>query len=425
MSSPKTIIIDTINRVYSKGLTTTSGGNLSVIDDSGNIFITPSGKDKGTLLENDIVQVLPDGSVLGDLKPSIELPFHSLIYKLRPDVRAVLHVHSPFLVSFSLLNSSPDIKIIPLLHLCCKNVGLSLYDIPGSIELGQQIAKYIEQGYDSVMMQNHGVVLVADTMDKAYQMLESLELCAEICLKAKMLSCQPYCLDDKELALYAAPDFKPSAAKFEQDHLNKISQMQAFSHRCYVHKFFGVNSGTISLRISEDEFLITAQDCDRNNLSIDDFVIIKSGTIIGKKCPAYDYKMHREIYLNKPQINSLFESISPNIMAFGVTQTQLSSRTIPESYIMMRDVVRMPYASNFNNIDQIVGSISLASPVVLIENSCVVASGESITKAFDRLEVSDITAKNLLLCKVLGQPCEISDAEILKIDKHFNLLPKQ
>ena len=46
---PANQVLDIINRVYYNKLTTVSGGNISTIDDDGNIFITPSGIDKGSL----------------------------------------------------------------------------------------------------------------------------------------------------------------------------------------------------------------------------------------------------------------------------------------------------------------------------------------------------------------------------------------
>ena len=89
---PAEQIVMLLSRVYQKGLTTTSGGNLSVKDSEGNIWITPSGIDKGSLTASDICKVLPDGTVVGKYKPSVELPFHKLVYKTRPDVSAVLHL---------------------------------------------------------------------------------------------------------------------------------------------------------------------------------------------------------------------------------------------------------------------------------------------------------------------------------------------
>ena len=54
-----------MQRIYDKGLTTTSGGNLSIMDSDGNIWITPAGVDKGTLTRKDIVCVRPDGTCEG------------------------------------------------------------------------------------------------------------------------------------------------------------------------------------------------------------------------------------------------------------------------------------------------------------------------------------------------------------------------
>ena len=53
-----------MQRIYDKGMTTTSGGNLSIMDEDGNIWITPAGIDKGTITRGDIVCVKPDGTAL-------------------------------------------------------------------------------------------------------------------------------------------------------------------------------------------------------------------------------------------------------------------------------------------------------------------------------------------------------------------------
>lgn len=418
IETEKIIIVDTINRVYDKSLTTTSGGNLSMRDKDNNIFITPSGKDKGTLEYCDICKVCPNGTIIGEFKPSIELPFHSTIYKLRPDINAVLHVHSPYLVSYSLLNSAPDINVLPYMKTTLKKVGLSAYDIPGSIELGQQIAKYIADGYDAVMMQNHGVVLVADTMAKAYIMLETLENCAKLCLNARKLSNKINTAGD-----FANPNaidniFAESLSinKNEENLRFKIAE---FAKRCYKHELFSVNNGAISVKLDEKTFLITPSKYDRNNLSPDNIVKVLNGVAYGG-VPDELYKLHQEIYSKKSFINSIFSASPVNIMAYGITDTVINSRTIPESYIMMRDLARLQYgAENVNGA--VAHAITQSTPVVMIENSRVITTGETIVKAFDRLEVTDVTAKNLLLAQDLGIPMNISDEEIKKIDVAFNL----
>lgn len=84
-----------IGRIYRSGMTTTSGGNISIRDENGNIWITPSGVDKGSLTAKDIVCIKPDGTVSGAHKPSSELPFHKAIYEARPELTAVIHAHPP------------------------------------------------------------------------------------------------------------------------------------------------------------------------------------------------------------------------------------------------------------------------------------------------------------------------------------------
>ena len=73
---PADQLVTIMNRIYQYGMTTTSGGNLSIRDENGDIWITPSGIDKGNLTRADINCVKPDGTILGPHKPSVELPFH-------------------------------------------------------------------------------------------------------------------------------------------------------------------------------------------------------------------------------------------------------------------------------------------------------------------------------------------------------------
>ena len=54
---PADQLVMIMERIYTHGMTTTSGGNLSIMDDNGDIWITPSGVDKGSLTRQDIMQI--------------------------------------------------------------------------------------------------------------------------------------------------------------------------------------------------------------------------------------------------------------------------------------------------------------------------------------------------------------------------------
>ena len=81
---PADRLVMMMRRIYYRGMTTTSGGNLSIRDEDGDIWITPGGIDKGTLTRDDIMRVRADGSIAGRHKPSSEYPFHLAVYAARP-----------------------------------------------------------------------------------------------------------------------------------------------------------------------------------------------------------------------------------------------------------------------------------------------------------------------------------------------------
>ena len=143
MMHPQELIVEFMNRIYKRKLTTTSGGNLSIRDSEGNIWITPSGKDKGTLVPSDICKVYPDGRIEGNFKPSCELPFHSNVYKMRPDVNAVLHAHPSELVSYTLFRGLPDSDTIATPKKVCGEIGVAGYELPGSLDLADRIVNEI------------------------------------------------------------------------------------------------------------------------------------------------------------------------------------------------------------------------------------------------------------------------------------------
>ena len=223
---PAEQIVLLINRVYQKGLTTTSGGNLSILDSEGNIWITPSGIDKGSLTPSDICKVLPDGTVIGKHKPSVELPFHKLVYETRSDVSAVLHAHPPALVSYSLIRQIPNVNIIPTPQQVCGKVGIADYEVPGSDALAQRIVDEIRKGINAVIMENHGVITCADNLFEAFKRFETLNFAASIGITASILG-KPEALTNEQIEINnrkgrtSLGEFIPTSYSSEERKLRK------------------------------------------------------------------------------------------------------------------------------------------------------------------------------------------------------------
>ena len=127
------------------------------------------------------------------------------------------------------------------------------------------------------------------------------------------------------------------------------------------------------------------------------------------------------IYQKHPEIKSIAIAYSVNVMAFGITRTELDARTIPESYIMMRNVQRVPFGTSQLEPEKIADLVSPSAPLVLVENDSLIVTGKSLLDCFDKLEVAEFTAKTLISTRSIGQAVKISDEEVKEINEAFNI----
>lgn len=111
--------------------------------------------------------------------------------------------------------------------------------------------------------------------------------------------------------------------------------------------------------------------------------------------------------------------MSADATAFSVSETRLDTRTIPESYIFLRDVAVLPFASIYEEPERIASALSPAEPIALVRNDCVLVLGQSILDAFDRLEVLESTAEAVINSRVLGEVKPMNDAVIEELVKAF------
>jgi len=414
-----------MDRIYKNGLTTTSGGNLSILDENGDIWITPSGIDKGTLTRGDICCVkAADKSVVGTNRPSVELPIHSSVYERRPDIRAVLHAHPPGLVAFSTARVLPDINLVANARRTLDSITMAEYAVPGSKRLGDNISKEFERGFSVVVMENHGVVIGADNLFDAYKKFETLESLAKLEINARKLG-SAKSLEESEVNLsstrdhHLMDDFIPN--KHTSEECAARRDMTNLIRRSYRQKLFGSTQGTYSMRLSDGSFLITPYGVDRAYMDESDLVLIKHGMKESGKIPSRSVKLHQTIYNQHSEINSVLSANPPYAMAFAVTDVKFDPRTIPESYILLRETKKISYSSLYLEADKVSSLLSDRTPVLICENNQILATGNSLLHAFDRLEVMEATAHSIVLALDICDLTHISDEQIKEIDKAFNL----
>ena len=424
MMHPADQLVMIMERIYGYGMTTMSGGNLSILDDNGDIWITPGSIDKGNLTRNDIVCIKADGTIQGIHKPSLEYPFHQKIYQMRPDLRAVLHAHPPALVAYSIVRKIPNTSIIPNVKFTCGDITIAKYGLPGSTDLGEKIAEEFKKGFNTVVLENHGVVVGANSMSDAFKSFETLDFCARLEIEATRIG-KPTSLSDEQITWYK----NKQVLKMDEFIANKISSEEKAArrdmcnliHRAYHQELFTSTQGTYSQRLDNDSFIINPHGKDRKYLEPEDLVRINGEYKELGKEPSRSVELHREIYKQHPHVNSIILAHPPNIMAFVVSDQMLDSKTIPESYILMRDIPKLEFGSIYLKPKETAAVFDESTPIAMVQNDCVIVTGSSMLNAYDRLEVAEYSAKAIIASKELGEIVSINQQEIDDIKVAFHL----
>jgi L-fuculose-phosphate aldolase len=422
-SHPRDELLRVMERIYRYRMTTTSGGNLSILDADGAIWITPARVDKGNLQRDDIVCLYPNGRVEGRHRPSSELPFHQAIYAARPDLRAIVHAHPVALVAFSICRTVPNTRLIHQARHVCGEVGFAPYALPGSQALAGNIARTFEAAHHCVVLENHGVVVGGEDLTEAFQRFETLEFTAQTTIRASMLG-EVQLLTDRQLELSrrqaeVLPEFVRDVPTSHECDLR--TQLREFLRRGYQQRLFISTAGSFSARVGPDAFLITPYLRDRQRIELEDLVLIDAGRRESGKSPSRSSRMHRAIYRRHPEIAAVVTAYPVHATAFCVTQTELNTRTIPESYLFLRDVPRLPFELPFGNGTDLAERVSLAQPIALLDNDGVLVCGTSVLDAFDRLEVLETTAEALIQSRPLGPLVPMADAVIEELKAAFGM----
>ncbi len=410
---PSHTLVHFMDRTYGRGMTTTSGGNLSVLDTEGELWITPGGIDKGTLRPEDIVRIDRDGAAHGVHNPSVELPFHRCIYEVRSEVRAVLHAHSPALVTFSLMGEAPDTSVFPRAAEVCGEVGVAPYALPGSEQLGRNVAEAFARGHNAVLLRNHGITTVAATMPEAFERFETLDFCARLLIHARRIG-TPVPLERSQLSTARQPhvpdgwwsDYQPTSEEKELRH-----QLTRLVRRAYGQSLFTSTEGTFAARLGDGRVLVTPYGVDRHYIEPEDFVAIYGELPQPGSQPSRAWRLITKVFARHPEVHAVVIAHPPYTMAFAVTEARFATPIIPESYVMLRDVPVVPFNTTVSDPDSVAATLCLEHPVVLVRSECVLVCGESLLKAYDRLEVCEFTARSLVAATGVGLAQGLSEGQ--------------
>jgi len=168
-----------MRRLYKRGLTTISGGNISLKISDEVIVITPSETDKGRMKwkEVGILSILGE-NLTPDLKPSIEFNLHLNIYKKMKDVNAIIHAHPVFASSYTAMKGTINTNLTAEARAICGEPRFVPYALMGTSDLAEVVAQYAEA--DILLLENHGIITTGTDLLQAFDKMEVLENAAKI-----------------------------------------------------------------------------------------------------------------------------------------------------------------------------------------------------------------------------------------------------
>jgi len=210
-------IIKVGSRLYHTGLAVAKSGNISSRLDDENILITATGTSLGNLKYKDIVKVnLSTGKSLAEIKPSSELPLHSLVYK-NSKVRVMIHAHPPLINGYFAVAS--DLKALTFeTKFYLGAIPIIEQDTPTVTKPEPVIAAL--KTNNLVVLKNHGVVAISDKFQEALSLIEALEEAVRTTAVARIFKSD--ILDDLNKALKSDLTGNVSLPMFSKEHIQAI-----------------------------------------------------------------------------------------------------------------------------------------------------------------------------------------------------------
>jgi L-fuculose-phosphate aldolase len=179
-------MVEICRMLHRKNLVAATDGNVSArVGDY--LLTTPSGVNKGWVKEEQLIIVdLNGGLVEGSGRPTSELAMHLTVYRLRPEVQAVVHAHPPLATAFTIAGVSLEEQVLPEVVLNLGVILTAAYATPSSPEVPEAIRELIKN-HDALLLDRHGAVTVGGDLMEAYNRMEKLEHTAMVLLMAHLL----------------------------------------------------------------------------------------------------------------------------------------------------------------------------------------------------------------------------------------------
>jgi L-fuculose-phosphate aldolase len=318
--------------------------------------------------------------------------------------------------------------------LSCGKVAVVPYHPPGSQALVDASSEALSNGANCLILENHGVLVVGNSLHEAFDRFVSLEFLAESIIHAQPLGRPVQSLDlstiqqfTENKEQYTIPfifynDNRRIMTGMEKE---RRAELCKYVHRAYEQKLITSSSGSFSIRVPTSttavSFLITPTCVDRKELEAADVCYLTRRPLThgkgystateqtGENCtvedlvhfpvhhpsspeyvlPSRAVRIHDTVFQHHPQVECILVTQPSYATAFCLTGSPLDARCMPEAHSLIHDVQTLTLSQALDNNGRALSQTldpKNGKTTILVQNYGVVTVGSSLFQAFVQLE---------------------------------------
>lgn len=179
-------VVQVGRQALAAGVVHGTAGNMSIRDrESGLIAISPSGIPYPVTTAADIVIVDEHGTVRdGTRKPSSETPLHTMVYRERRHIDAIVHTHAHYSTVVSTIREALPPILTEVALVAGPRIPVTRYGLTGLDDLGASVLEVLDDDVRAVILKNHGLIVFGASFEDALTIAEVVEEAARVYIHA-------------------------------------------------------------------------------------------------------------------------------------------------------------------------------------------------------------------------------------------------
>lgn len=381
-------ISEVMARIFKVNLNVNIWGCVSCLDDADNIWIIPANNHSPYYSSDDIVCVSREIDNETPMNLSEFYPLHKALYEANPKIRAICQLASP---SIQVLNDKYNYHILNLLPNLYKKAGtvsiLPAADLTKRSNINE-LSKIFSEENLSVVLRSTGYLCTGTNLQDAFGKAELLEIINSAYLNAKKIG-EPRVISS--LQIQNAKDNLTNEVvslrgrRGNQDWDQQKNELLALVQAACALKACSSLSGSFSVRIDENSFLINPNNIDRNYISSGELVFVKNGKVEAGKQPEDRFMIHQKIYEKYSEINCLAIVILPGMLALSITK-DFPDLGLSENLLNDFDKIKaVEYVHVFED-DFLADEIGNQKGGLLVKHDFLILTAKSVNELIGKLD---------------------------------------